>query len=79
MDDRTINAVAPARRATANEGLKMSHAQTQWNRMKNLVEKTILLGTLIAGSAAAWAGTVIIEEDLNAVERSRGATACISP
>ena len=50
----------------------MSHAQTQWNRMKNLVAKSILLGTLIAGSAVAWAGTVIIEEDLQAEERSEG-------
>ena len=46
--------------------------------MKNLVAKSILLGTLIAGSASVGAETVTIEEDLQAEERSEGA-ACISP
>ena len=50
----------------------MSHAHRQWNRMKKLASGAILLGGLIAGSAVAWAGTVIVEEDLNAEERSEG-------
>ena len=60
------------RPTTTNENLEMSHAHTQWDRMKRLVAETILLGALMGGSTMAGAGTVIIEEDLGAVERREG-------